>query len=295
MSTQPSQHHLDVQGGSIYYELRGSGPILLVVGQPMTSAAFGPLADLLAEDHTVVTYDPHGLGESTVDDPSLAVTPEIEADDLAHIVDAIGGKADVFGTSGAAVAGLALVARHPEKVGTLIAHEPPLPELLPDAPHVRKAVDDVEDAYRAYGTGAAFGKFASLVMHSGPVSKDGVPPVAWPPPGADGQDGEGGVAAAGMPPEPTAKQQADDELFFLRMLKPFIRYQPAVDLLRTARPRVVVAVGGASHQEIPSRSAEALAQQLGTSATVFPGDHAGFLADPAGFAAKIRELLTESR
>ena len=295
MSTQPSQHHLYVQGGSIYYELRGSGPILLVVGQPMTSAAFGPLADLLAEDHTVVTYDPHGLGESTVDDPSLAVTPEIEADDLAHIVDAIGGKADVFGTSGAAVAGLALVARHPEKVGTLIAHEPPLPELLPDAPHVRKAVDDVEDAYRAYGTGAAFGKFASLVMHSGPVSEDGVPPVAWPPPGADGQDGEGGVAAAGMPPEPTAKQQADDELFFLRMLKPFIRYQPAVDVLRTARPRVVVAVGGASHQEIPSRSAEALAQQLGTSATVFPGDHAGFLADPAGFAAKIRELLTESR
>jgi pimeloyl-ACP methyl ester carboxylesterase len=295
MSTQPSQHHLDVQGGSIYYELRGSGPILLVVGQPMTSAAFGPLADLLAEDHTVVTYDPHGLGESTVDDPSLAVTPEIEADDLAHIVDAIGGKADVFGTSGAAVAGLALVARHPEKVGTLIAHEPPLPELLPDAPHVRKAVDDVEDAYRAYGTGAAFGKFASIVMHSGPVSEDGVPPVAWPPPGADGQDGEGGEAAAGMPPEPTAKQQADDELFFLRMLKPFIRYQPAVDVLRTARPRVVVAVGGASHQEIPSRSAEALAQQLGTSATVFPGDHAGFLADPAGFAAKIRELLTESR
>jgi pimeloyl-ACP methyl ester carboxylesterase len=295
MSIQPSQHHLDVQGGSIYYELRGSGPILLVVGQPMTSAAFGPLADLLAEDHTVVTYDPHGLGESTVDDPSLAVTPEIEADDLAHIVDAIGGKADVFGTSGAAVAGLALVARHPEKVGTLIAHEPPLPELLPDAPHVRKAVDDVEDAYRAYGTGAAFGKFASLVMHSGPVSEDGVPPVAWPPPGADGQDREGGEAAAGMPPEPTAKQQADDELFFLRMLKPFIRYQPAVDVLRTAGPRVVVALGGASYQEIPSRSAEALAQQLGTSATVFPGNHAGFLADPAGFAAKIRELLTESR
>jgi pimeloyl-ACP methyl ester carboxylesterase len=295
MSTQPSRHHLDVQGGSVYYERRGSGPLLLIVGQPMTSAAFGPLADLLADDHTVVTYDPHGLGESTVDDPSLAVTPEVEAEDLAHIVDAIGGKADVFSTSGGAVAGLALAARHPEKVGTLIAHEPPVPELLPDAPHVRKAVDDVENAYRAYGTGAAFGKFASLVMHSGPVSEDGVPPVAWPPPGADGQGGEGGEAASAMPPEPTAKQQADDELFFLRMLKPFLRYQPAVDVLRTAGPRVVVAVGGASHQEIPSRSAEALAKQLGTSATVFPGHHAGFLADPAGFAAKIRELLTESR
>jgi pimeloyl-ACP methyl ester carboxylesterase len=296
MSTQPSQHHLDVPGGSVYYERRGSGPLLLVIGQPMTSGAFGPLADLLAEDHTVVTYDPHGVGESTVDDPSLAVTPEIEADDLAHIVDAIGdGKADVFGTSGAAVAGLALVANYPEKVGTLIAHEPPVPDLLPDAPHVRKVVDDVEDTYRAYGTGAAWGKFASLVMHSGPVSEDGVPPVAWPPPGAEGQDAEGAEGAAEMPPEPTAKQRADDELFFLRMLKPFTRYQPAIDVLRTAGPRVVVAVGGTSHDEIPSRSAEALAEQLGTSAAVFPGGHAGFLDDPAGFAANIRQVLADPR
>ena len=86
----------------------------------MTSAAFAPLADLLAQDYTVVTYDPHGLGESTIDDPSLPVTPEIEADDLAHIVDSLHGeKADVFGTSGAAVTGLALVTRHPEKVGRL--------------------------------------------------------------------------------------------------------------------------------------------------------------------------------
>jgi pimeloyl-ACP methyl ester carboxylesterase len=90
MSTQPSQHHVDVPGGRVYYEIRGSGPLLLVVGQPMTG--FGPLADVLADDHTVVTYDPHGVGESTVDDPSLAVTPEIEADDLAQIVDALNGE-----------------------------------------------------------------------------------------------------------------------------------------------------------------------------------------------------------
>ena len=70
--------------------MRGSGPLLLVVGQPMTSGPFGPLADLLAADHTVVTYDPHGVGQSTVDDPSLAVTPEVEADDLAPIIDAVG-------------------------------------------------------------------------------------------------------------------------------------------------------------------------------------------------------------
>ena len=117
MSTQPSQHYLDVADGKVYYEVRGSGPLLLVIGQPMTSAPFGPVADLLADDHTVVTYDPHGLGESVTDDPTAEVPPEVGADDLAQIIDAVGGgPADVFGTSGGAIAGLALAAKYPDKV-----------------------------------------------------------------------------------------------------------------------------------------------------------------------------------
>jgi pimeloyl-ACP methyl ester carboxylesterase len=301
MSTQPSPHQLDVPGGSLYYEVRGSGPLLLVIGQPMASAPFGPLADLLAVDHTVVTYDPHGLGASTIEDPSLDVTPEIEADDLARLIDAFGGeRADVFGSSGGAVAALAFAARHPAKAGAVIAHEPPVAELLPDAPHVRIAVDDVEDAYRSYGTGAAWGKFVSLVMHDGPVTEAGVPPAAWPPAGngsEDGQTTQGGEEPDGVEaqPEPSEKQQADDELFFLRMLKPFTRYQPPVEVLRTGGPRVVVAVGADSRGEIARRSAEALAERLGTPPTAFAGDHGGFMADPTAFAATIRQVLTESR
>jgi pimeloyl-ACP methyl ester carboxylesterase len=283
-------HHLDVPGGHIYYEVRGSGPLLLVVGQPMTSGPFGPLADLLAEDHTVITYDPRGVGQSTVEDRSLDVTPELEADDLAAVIDAVGGgPADVFGSSGGAVAGLALVARHPDKVRTLIAHEPPVCDLLPDAAHIRAAVDGVEDAYRTHGPGAAFGKFVSIVMHQGPVTEDGVPPAAWPPPGAEQPESQG------EPPQRSAKEQADDELFLLRMLKPFTRYEPDVDVLRWARPRVVVAVGDSSHGEIACRSAEALAEQLGSPLVRFPGDHGGFMADPAGFAAAIRQVAAASR
>jgi pimeloyl-ACP methyl ester carboxylesterase len=300
MSTQPSPHHLDVPGGRLYYEVRGSGPLLLVIGQPMTSAPFGPVADLLAEDHTVVTYDPHGLGASTIEDPSRNVTPEIEADDLAYLVDAVGGeRADVFGSSGGAIAALAFAARHPEKAGTVIAHEPPVTELLPDAPHVRTAVDDIDDAYRAYGSGAAWGKFISLVMHHGPVTEAGVQPAAWPPAGSDGEEGQaqGGDDSDGVaaPPVASEKQQADDELFFLRMLKPFTRYQPPVEVLRWGGPRVIVAVGATSGDEIARRSAEALADRLGTPPVVFPGDHGGFMADPAAFAGAVREVLTESR
>jgi pimeloyl-ACP methyl ester carboxylesterase len=311
MAAQPTSHRLDVPGAQLYYEVRGSGPLLLVVAQPMTSGPLGPLADLLADRYTVVTYDPHGVGESTVDDPSQPVTPEVEADDLANIIDAVGGgPADVFGTSGGAVAGLALAVRHPDKVRTLIAHEPPIPDLLPDAAHIHAVVGDIEDTSRAYGTGAAWGKFVPLVMYSALVTEAGVPPVTWPPAGDEdegpaGSEGEAagsdGQAAAGdeadadqMPPAPSEKQQADDELFFLRMLKPFLSYEPPVDALRSGAPRVVIGIGETSREEIPARSSRILAERLGTPPAPFPGHHAGFMADPAGFARTISEVLTES-
>ncbi|MGH3929774.1 MAG: hypothetical protein ACRDTF_07335 [Pseudonocardiaceae bacterium] len=40
--------------------------------------------------------------------------------------------ADVFGSSSGGVTGIALATRHPDQVRTLVAHEPPLVELLPD-------------------------------------------------------------------------------------------------------------------------------------------------------------------
>ena len=93
----------------------------------------------------------------------------------------------MLASSGGAVAALAFAARHPDKASTVIAHEPPVTELLPDARHVRTAVDDIDDAYRAYGSGAAWGKFVSLVMHDGPVP-GGSAAAAWPPPGSDGAE-----------------------------------------------------------------------------------------------------------
>ena len=256
----------------------------------MTSGPFGPLADLLADDYTVVTYDPRGMGGGSVDDLSQPVTPELEADDLAAIVKTVdNGPADLFGSSGGAVAGLALAAQHPDAVGTVIAHEPPVTDLLPDAEHISAVLDGIEDSYRAAGAGAAWGGFISLVMHSGPVTEDGVPPAEWPPPGMEPTDPEDEPAP---PPERSPKQDAEDELFFLSMLKPFPRYPVPVEELRSGSPRIVVAVGEASRGEIAVRSAEALAAQLGTDAVRFPGDHGGFMSDPAGFAAAIRGRST---
>jgi pimeloyl-ACP methyl ester carboxylesterase len=287
MTDQLVARRLPVPGATLHYEVRGAGPLLLVVGQPMTAEPFGPLADLLATDHTVVTYDPRGMGRSTVADLTEPVTPEVEADDLARLVEVCGGgPADVFGSSGGAVAGLALVRRRPELVRTLVAHEPPVTELLPDAVHVRAAVDAVADTYREHGGGAAWGGFISLVMHDGPVTADGVAPAGWQPPdaGAAGDD-------AGPSEEERAKREADDQVFFLRMLQPFTRYVPDTDALRALPARIAVGVGATSGDEIAKRSAIALAGRLGTPAVEFPGHHGGFMDDPEGFAAAVRSVL----
>jgi pimeloyl-ACP methyl ester carboxylesterase len=118
--------------------------VLAVIGSPMSASHFGPVADALARDYTVVTYDPRGIAGSTIDNPLQDSEPELRADDVAAILDAVGADtADVCGSSGGAVTGLALVARHPGRVRTLVAHEPPLLELLPDAAEQRAATDDM--------------------------------------------------------------------------------------------------------------------------------------------------------
>ncbi len=81
---------LEVPGARLHYEVRGDGPLLVLVGAPMDAAAFAPLAGLLASDHTVLTTDPRGINRSGLEDPAQDSTPELRADDLARLVEALG-------------------------------------------------------------------------------------------------------------------------------------------------------------------------------------------------------------
>lgn len=263
-------HSLDVPGARLHYEVCGAGPLLLVIGSPMPAADFAPLADALAGSHTVVTYDPRGLAHSTIDDPAQDATPELRADDVAAIIDAMGGRANVFGSSGGAVTGLALAERHPEKLGTLIAHEPPVVELLPDGSQQRAATDDIIETFHRDGPGAAWHKF--MVNAGFDVDELSGPPPG-PQPSADEQ----------------AKQLADMTRFFDHELRATTRYVPDIAALRAAR--VVVGIGVDSRRLVTYRTSTALADLLGTEPVDFPGDHAGFMGAPGAFADRLREVL----
>ncbi|KAF0647690.1 MULTISPECIES: alpha/beta fold hydrolase [Streptomyces] len=263
---------LTVPGARLYYEVRGAGPLLLVMGAPMAAQEFAPLADALASDHTVVTHDPRGISGSILDDPERDSTPELRADDVAALLDALGAEsADVFGSSGGAVTGLALVARHPGRVRTLVAHEPPLLELLPDAAEQRAATDDIIETFHREGVGAAWVKFMANAGFDVGGGADGAP---TPPPG-----------------EPSEQDLADSARFFAHELRGTVRYVPDIPALTGGPTRVVVGVGAASAGLLTYPTSMALAELLGTAPVEFPGDHGGFLGQPEEFAGTLRRVL----
>lgn len=111
-----SSQTLEVHGARLHYEVRGQGPLLVLVGAPMDARSFSPLAELFATEHTVLTTDPRGINRSPVDDPDGDSTPQLRAEDLSRLLTHLdAGAATVFGSSGGAVTALALAKAHPEQ------------------------------------------------------------------------------------------------------------------------------------------------------------------------------------
>jgi len=270
-------HTLDVPGARLYYEQRGTGPLLLLIGSPMDSTGFAGFAGALADRYTVVTYDPRGIGHSSREDTAEDVTPEQQADDVHHLLSALGGEpADVFGSSGGAVVGLALVTAHPDQVRTLVAHEPPVVELLPDAAQVRAQIQDIYDTYRAEGSDKAMVKFmAHAGLFGEPSERAGAP--RWEP-----------------SPEQMARMRAANDVFLAHLIRPTTRYRPDIEALRAASTRIVVAAGATSTGQLANRTAMALADRLGTPVTEFPGDHGGFLFLPEQSGRVLDQVLTQT-
>jgi hypothetical protein len=106
---------LEVPGGSLYYEVRGQGPVLLMMpGGPADATTFRAIEDDLAHAYTVVTYDPRGISRSSLFDPrDDDRMVEVFADDVHRLLAALGGgKASVFASSGGAVIALELARCH---------------------------------------------------------------------------------------------------------------------------------------------------------------------------------------
>ena len=284
--TEPKTHTLDVPGTVLQYDVRSNDsstePVALLFGSPMPAAGFGTLAGHFA-DRTVVTYDPRGSERSARTDGATETSVEEHADDLHRLISALDdGPVDIFATSGA-VNALALVARHPEQVRVLVAHEPPASQELPDHDQALAACLDINRTYKRDGFGPAMAKFIALVSHQGPIPDDFTGRPAPNP------------ANFGLPTEDDGSR--NDPLVGQNIMS-CNSHQHDFDALRAASTSAVIAVGAESGETLARRAGEAVAERLGTTPVIFPSDHAGFLGgeygqtgDPDAFAAKLREVL----
>jgi pimeloyl-ACP methyl ester carboxylesterase len=266
---------LRVPGASLYYEVRGSGPLLLLIhGGGGDTNVFNGIANQLVDQYTVATYDRRGLSRSMLDDPEEEQRVETYGDDAHFLLKELGTEYEpalVFGSSGGAVVGLDLVARYPEQVRGLISHEPPT-HLLPEADPIQELAA-LRETYRREGLMAVLRKMAV---------QDGLNP----------NDQEPDVEPMGQAVE--NRERAMKNMIFLleRELPAFDRYQIDFAALKnaSARTRIVLA-GGTGREDSTYRSAVAVANQLGAPFVDFPGRHVGYMTHPRAFAAKLRAVL----
>jgi pimeloyl-ACP methyl ester carboxylesterase len=282
-------HTLKTADADIAYDLHGPVPTgdgrppLLMIGQPMTAGGFSALAAQFP-DRTVVTYDPRGLGRSTRSDGRVDNSPTVQASDVHALIEALGaGPVEMFASSGGAVTALALVAAYPDDVITLVAHEPPLIPVLPDAAAAERARGAVRDAYEAGGRSAGMAAFMVMASWRGEFTDDYFAQPAPDP------------AAFGMPTDDDGSR--DDPLVSDRSWA-ISSYRPDVEALVAAPTRVVTAVGEESEGVFTWRAAVATADLLGQTATVFPSHHGGFVGgdgpyagQPENFGRKLRAVL----
>ena len=265
---------LKVPGAKIYYEVRGSGPLLLMIpGGPADAGVYAAISGHLTDKYTVVTYDPRGNSRSTLDGQPQDQTLDEHGDDAALLIKTISKEPVlVFGSSGGAQIGLNLAARHPELVRMLVAHEPPSIMLLSDPSKELAMNKDVHETYIREGVDAAIKKFMAT------AGLDDAPPPPPPTPEAA---------------ETLTSMNSNMDYFFGHGIIPLTQYMPDVTTLRSGKPKVIIAIGEKSAGQVTYRTGQALAEKLGTKPIIFPGAHMGYTVDTVAFADVLRQTLNK--
>ncbi|MCQ8194314.1 alpha/beta fold hydrolase [Streptomyces rugosispiralis] len=275
--TDRTNGSLRVNGATLHYEVRGQGPLLLLIpGGTGGAASFDGIAADLATEYTVATYDPRGMSRSTLDDPDAEQQVAEHSDDAFRMLELLspGEPAQVFGASSGAIVALHLLTAHPERIARVVAHEPPAVEVLPDAAEHRALLTRVQDTFRTQGL------MPAMAVFSAGLKKDGA--AAEP------------KAELKLPPQAAARAEqtmANLPYFVGRIVPGFMSYAPDIHRLEGLSDRLVLAGGQDSRGELPYRSAAFLAERLGTELQHFPGGHIGLTTHPAESGELLRKVL----
>jgi pimeloyl-ACP methyl ester carboxylesterase len=258
-----------VNGTELYHEVRGTGPpVLLIMGATGDGGHFDTLADRLADEFTVVSYDRRGNGRSPAPAGWQTTSPAEQADDAAALLEALEtGPAAVFGTSSGGNFALCLMVRHPGSVRGAILHEPGLYALADDFDAVRAPVRAlVQQAMTAGGPPAAVERFWRYMA---------------------GEDGWNRLS-----PALRERVRASASTLIEVELGTYELYWPSEEALAalSAPVRLLVSEDSLS---VLAEVAGRLGERLGVEITTTPGTHATYHEHPQELADVMRPFLRE--
>ena len=156
---------LNRDGVNIYYEVHGSGPVILLThGYSATAQMWKGQIEPLTKKHTLVTWDMRGHGQSDYPADQSAYSEEATVGDMAAILDAVGAKKAIIG--GLSLGGymsLAFYRIHPERTNALL--------IIDTGPGFKK--DDAREVWnkRARETGDRYDKEGLAVLKSGSAER----------------------------------------------------------------------------------------------------------------------------
>jgi pimeloyl-ACP methyl ester carboxylesterase len=263
---------LEVPGAQLSYEVEGSGPLLILIpGASGVGEVFRQVARDLSARYQVVTYDRRGFSRSQLDGPQDSNHRlSTDTDDVRRLIEHLTDQpATIFGNSSGAIVALEVLTHYPERVQTVVAHEPPVVLLLPDAAKWLAFIDGVYDTYRKDGIPKAMHQFASGIVGS-----------------VDRQ-----VIERSMAKHANEYTMANAAYWMEHELRQYPRVELDLDALEAFAGRIVLAGGRDSRDQLTYQPNRVLARQLGREIVDFPGGHLGFMSHPADFAKELMKAL----
>jgi pimeloyl-ACP methyl ester carboxylesterase len=271
----PTTGTIRTDGATLYYEVRGTGPTLLISQSGEGDAGRGKdLVDQLVADYTVVTYDRRGLSRSTLDDPAQGVSLAAHADDAHRLLTELADEPVLMlGCSLGASIGFHLAVDHPGQISTLIAHEPVTPKLLPadQRAHHERELAHIQQVHQRDGLAPAL-KVVADVLGIDPTNP-GVEPDLTPQP-------------------MNAQRVRNFDFFIKRDFTAIINDTLDITALTKTPTRIIPAIGRTTPRTVfDNKCAFALAAMLGTKVHEFPGGHNGNTTHPRAYATTLRTTL----
>ena len=261
-------------GANIYYQVRGSGPFLLLIhGGGGETEKYQYIAEDLAGLYTVVTYDRRGHSRSIPDNPNEDYSVRIHSED-AHLLlsNLTNEPVFLFGSSSGAVIGLDLCIRHPEQIQVMIPHEPVLLQLLFDEER-EQAIKFLEDMRK---------------NHKNEVEK--LLSNLYTDTNFSGQTKD----------EKTEHLLKNSTYFVDYEIPGIIRYSLDIhrlkNILGSTSMKIIPAGGMDSREFFAYQCSVKLSEELATKFIEFPGHHGGYnTLQHKEFAEKLHEVLTGAR